>query len=223
MTREIKESDARPWIRRVRTTATYIVLVYIGLLVILFTAQGYLIFVPSTEVFVPPEYAAWNMQDVELTVGENSTHGWFVPANGDSRGAVLFSHGNAGNISHRVESIRIFRNLGLDTFIYDYGGYGKSTGSPSEQRCYADIRAAWRYLTESHGIPADQIILFGRSLGGGPTAQLATEVEAAAVILESTYTSIPDMARQQFPIFPVQLLARHRFDTLSKIADINVP
>ena len=121
--------------------------------------------------------------------------GWFVPASSGGP-TVLFFHGNAGNISHRLESIQIFHELGLNVLIFDYRGYGRSTGKPSEQGLYRDADAAWFYLTNIRGIDAKEIVLFGRSMGGAVATRLAAKTQPAAVIVESTFTSVPDMGRQ---------------------------
>lgn len=197
--------------------------VYVGFLVLVYVFQTRLIFFPTTEFTVSPATFQWAYEDVTLQVGDETTHGWFIPAPAASRGTILFSHGNAGNISDRIDTIDIFRGLGFDTLIYDYGGYGKSSGSPSEQRCYEDIRAMWGYLTVTRSIPPKRIILFGRSLGGGATAQLATEVTPALVVLESSFASVSKMAHKQFPFFPTELLVRHRFDNIHKVPLITVP
>ena len=202
---------------------TGVLLVYLGLAGVLYIFQARLIFFPTPDVIIPADLHRWGYEDVTLEVGHHRTAAWFIPAGRTSNGTILFSHGNAGNIGDRGESIRHFHEMDYNVFIYDDGGYGNSTGSPSEQRCYADIRAAWTHLTEERGIDAHDIVLFGRSLGAGPTAQLATEVDARAVILESTFTSIPDMAGEQFPIFPARLLVRHTFDNLSKVGEISAP
>jgi alpha-beta hydrolase superfamily lysophospholipase len=189
-------------------------LVYLG--------QGRVLFPATREIYRDPGEFGWAFQDVFLPVGGDQTHGWFLPLN-DSRGVVLFSHGNAGNIADRLESIGLLRELGFSVMAYDYGGYGKSTGDPSERRCYADIRAVWRYLTEARGIPPERIVLFGRSLGGAVTADLAKDVEPAAVVLESTFLSTRDVARDMFRWFPFAPFVTYRFETKNKIADFRAP
>src|SRR5690606_1028401 len=173
--------------------------------------------VPTVEIYRTPADAGWAYEDVLLDVNGETTHGWYVPAAGRSRGVVLFSHGNAGNIADRIESIGLLRGLGFDVFAYDYGGYGRSTDKPGETRIYADARAAWRYLTEERGIAPETILLFGRSLGAAPTCQLATEVTPGAVIIESAFLSIGAMAGELYPFLPARLPLRHRLDNASKI------
>jgi fermentation-respiration switch protein FrsA (DUF1100 family) len=149
-------------------------------------------------------------------------HGWWVPADPE-RAVLLFLHGNAGNISDRVESIQTFHDLGLSVFIFDYRGYGQSTGKPSEAGTYADAEAAWRYLTEERGIAADRIVVFGRSLGGAVACDVATRHRPRALILESTFTSIRDMARAAMPLLPVGPFLGTRYDSLSKVRKLSCP
>lgn len=210
--------------RLVQSILTITLGVYFGFLILIYIFQARLLFFPTTELAITPKAFQWNYEDVFLTLdNQETTHGWFIPTHKERKGTILLSHGNAGNIADRMDILDIYREMGFDTLIYDYGGYGKSSGSPSEQRSYRDIRAMWLYLIETRGIPQKEIILFGRSLGGGVTVQLATEVTPAAVVLESTFASVPQMAKHQFPIFPTQLLVRHRFDNLNKISRITVP
>lgn len=169
-----------------------------------------------------PGLFGWEFKEVLLPVNGELTHGWFIPLEG-ARGALLFSHGNAGNIADRLESISLLRDLGFSVLAYDYGGYGRSTGRPSEKRCYADIEAMWRYLLEAESIPEKKIVLFGRSLGGGATAHLAAHTLPAAVVLESTFLSLPEAAQDAYPLFPCGLILRHRFPNRENVKSIRVP
>jgi uncharacterized protein len=130
---------------------------------------------------------------------------WWIPA-GSPRGVLLFCHGNGGNISDRLDFIRMFNRLGLSTLIFDYRGYGKSEGRPSEQGTYRDAEAAWKYLVEERRTNPSKIIVFGRSLGGAVAARLAELHTLGALILESSFTSVRDVARDRFPwvwvVFP---------------------
>jgi uncharacterized protein len=123
---------------------------------------------------------------------------WWVPAP-SPRGAVLFCHGNGGNISDRLDFIRMFNCLGLSTLIFDYRGYGKSEGRPSEQGTYGDAEAAWTYLVEEGRINPGRIVVFGRSLGGAVAARVAGLHIPGALILESSFTSVRGAARDRFP------------------------
>ncbi len=184
--------------------------------------QHWIIFQATREIYRTPADAGWAYEEIMLDVGNERTHAWYIPIE-KARGVVLFSHGNAGNIADRLESMELLRRLGFSVMAYDYGGYGHSTGRPSEERCYADIRAAWRELTETRGIPPGQIVLFGRSLGGAVTADLAAGVLPAAVVLESTFLSVPDMAKALFPILPARWLVSIQFANKDKVSGIRVP
>ncbi len=205
-----------------RTTAGLVLLAPVLFVLMLTLFQRALLFPASPDVYRDPSTYGWAFEDVRLPVGAHETHAWYVPLEG-ARGTVIFSHGNAGNIADRLESMGLLRELGFSVLAYDYGGYGHSTGSPSEMRLYDDIRAAWRWLTLERGVPASEVVLFGRSLGGGPTVQLATEVQPAAVVLESTFTSVTDMARGLFPFLPVGWLVYDEFANVEKVADIAAP
>ena len=193
-----------------------------GVLLVSPMIENWMLFPATRDIYRDPSEFGWRFEDVWLDVGKERTHGWFIPFENE-RGTVLFSHGNAGNIADRLESIGLLRKLGFSVFAYDYGGYGRSPGSPSESRCCADVRAAWRYLTVTRRIPPGRILLFGRSLGGAVTADLAPDVAPAAVILESTFLSVPDVARALFPWLPVRWLVRSQFANKDKIGRISSP
>ena len=187
-------------------------------------AQTFLIFPATRAIYRTPASHPfnWEYEEFFVEVRGERTHGWFIPLE-NARATVLFSHGNAGNIADRLESIQLLRRLGFSVVAYDYGGYGKSTGRPSEKRVYADIEAVWVYVTEERGLAPGEIVLFGRSLGGAATAHLASRVRPKAVVLESTFTSIPDVVRDM-PLG--RILARgirHRFPNLERMPHIRVP
>ena len=189
----------------------------------LYAFQRSLLFPATREIDREPSLFGWAFEDVYLQLPSgDTTHAWWIPLE-RARGTVLFSHGNAGNIAGRLESIGLLRELGLSVFAYDYGGYGRSNGHPSETRVYEDIRASWRELTEKLGIPPEQIILFGRSLGAAPSAQLGTEVQAAGIVLESAFLSVPEVAKEIFPFLPVRWLVRDRFDNGAKVGQLKRP
>lgn len=202
--------------------ARIIVIVYLGLCLVMWSVQGSLLFPASQDMYRDPGARGIPFEDVRLDVDGETTHGWYAPLE-NARGVVLFSHGNAGNLSGRVDMIQRLQRFGFSVLAYDYGGYGYSTGSPSEQRCYADIRAMWSYLVDTRGVAPDEILLYGRSVGGGPTAQLATEVGEAAVILESAFLSTADVA-WDIPLYrPFLWLLRHKFKNKDKVADFGSP
>lgn len=196
---------------------------YVGLTVLVFLFQNRLLYFPTRRLVTTPAARGLAYETVDFEAADGvKLSGWFIRAE-SARGVVLFFHGNAGNISYRLDSIETFYRLGLSTFIIDYRGYGQSEGNPSEQGTYLDAEAAWRYLVEEREVPPDEIILFGRSLGGAVATRLAQSHRPALLILESTFTSVPDMAAGIYPFLPVRLLARIQYNTLERLPAINVP
>ena len=167
----------------------------------------------------------WGLQyeDVALqTSGGTRLHGWYIPHSNSDR-VLLFFHGNAGNISHRGESIAIFHRLGLNVFIIDYRGYGQSEGNPSETGLYDDARTAWQYLTGTKGFDKKDIIIFGRSLGGAVATNLAAEVQPGALIAESVFSSAKDMAAAAFPVISYIVPLRFQFNSEERIQQVTSP
>lgn len=178
---------------------------------------------PGREYVKVPTDVGLEYEEVRISTTDSVVlDGWFVPAD-KARGVVLFFHGNAGNISHRHDSIQIFNSLGLDVLIFDYRGYGQSTGTPSEPGTYLDSEAVWRYLVEERSIPPQNIILFGRSLGGAIAVHLASEQNPAALIVESTFTSVPDLAAELYPWLPVRSMSRFHYNALQKMRSVTCP
>lgn len=149
-------------------------------------------------------------------------HGWYVPHE-SPRAVVLFAHGNAGNLSHRADLLKSLHKLGVVVMIFDYRGYGRSGGSPTEAGILADARAARRWLAERAGVKESDIVLMGESLGGGVMVDLAAKDGARALVLENTFTSLADVASYHYPWLPVKLLMRTRLDSAAKIADYHGP
>ncbi|MEA3419030.1 MAG: alpha/beta hydrolase [Campylobacterota bacterium] len=191
--------------------------------VLVFLTQSSLVFFPMRSVDVTPKRIGLDFEEVRLETRDGvMLSSWFVPAK-EQRGVLLFCHGNAGNISHRLESIRIFHDLGLSVLIFDYRGYGQSEGSISEEGTYLDAEAAWEYLAEERHVDPSRIILFGRSIGGAVAARLAAKQQAGALILESSFTSITDLGAQVYPYLPIRLLSRYHYDTSSYLQQIDMP
>lgn len=197
--------------------------VYGGAVLLMYVFQDRLLYFPTEEHIGTPTHVGLSYEDVWLETNDGERlHAWWVPA-GAPRGTVLFCHGNAGNISGRLHSIDLFHRLSLNVLIFDYRGFGRSTGSPSEEGIYRDVEAAFRHTTEERGIPAEEIVLFGRSLGGAPAAWLAAREPAAALILESAFTSLPALAQELYPIFPARHLARSSFNTIDRLPEVEMP
>lgn len=198
-------------------------LCYLGLVALMALTQSRQLYLPVRSLATDPAAQGMPFEDVWLQTRDGvRLHAWMIPAEAE-RGVLLFLHGNAGNISHRMDSIRIFHELGLSVLILDYRGYGQSDGKPDEQGTYLDAHAAWDWLTTQRGIEADRILVFGRSLGSAVAAELATHVRPAAVILESAFTSLPDLVAGIMPWLPVRLLLRFDYNTLERAPLIESP
>ncbi|MBI3610911.1 MAG: alpha/beta hydrolase [Nitrospirae bacterium] len=182
------------------------------------------IFHPSREIEATPESVGLAYEDVYFKTADGvRLNGWFIPAPG-SPDVMIWFHGNAGNISHRVDNLRrVYDELGVSAFIFDYREYGRSEGSVSEAGTYRDAEAALDYLKSRTGLNADRMIYFGRSLGAAIAVELALKAPPRALILESPMTSIREMARKVMPYLPVGFLINTEYDSLSKIGRIHVP
>jgi len=197
---------------------------YAGLGGLLFGMQASLIYYPhlGRDIVETPAARGLFYEDVELRTSDGVTlSAWWVPAP-QPRGVVLLLHGNAGNISHRIEYLAMFHRLRYSTLIVDYRGYGLSTGEPSEEGTYRDAEACWAWL-EARGIAASDIVVFGESLGGGVATWIAERRTPRALVLASTFTSIPDLAEAIYPYLPVRLLSRIHYDSLARMPNISAP
>jgi fermentation-respiration switch protein FrsA (DUF1100 family) len=165
-------------------------------------------------------------EDVLLKASDGvELHGWFFPAGTNSARrqlALLFCHGNGGNISHRLDRCSVLLATGVNVFAFDYRGYGRSRGRPSEEGTYRDAQAAYAWLRKK-GFPGTNIIAYGESLGGGVAAELAARETVGGLVLQSTFTSVTDMGAELFPWLPVRWLGRIRYDTRSKLPRLHVP
>jgi alpha-beta hydrolase superfamily lysophospholipase len=174
------------------------------------------------EITQTPESLHWPYEDVWVDVAGGRTHGWWLPLE-NPKGTVLFSHGSGKNIAHYLDDAQYFRDNGFSVLLYDYGGYGQSTGDPSENRCYTDIRAMWKHLTQTLKIPENRIVLAGCSMGGGVTSDLAAHVKPGAVILESTFLSVPRAAADTMWWMPVLAMTRVQFRNIDKAPHFQSP
>jgi len=176
------------------------------------------IYFPLKEILSSPVTVGLPYEEIYFeTSDKKRLNSWFIP-NDKARFTVIFCHGNAGNISHRLEKILLLYRLGLNIFIFDYRGYGKSQGSPSESGLYKDAIAAYMYLTKERKISEDDIILYGESIGGAVAIDLAHKARVRALITEETFTSIKDMAKIAYPFLPYFIFSS-RFNCISKIKE----
>ena len=200
------------------------------LLAYLFVLLGMML-LENSLIFVPTKYpdGAWNppglkFEDAYFEAPDGTKlHGWYAPHE-QPRAVLLFAHGNGGNVTHRFDIVKqLHDRLGVSVMIFDYRGYGRSEGSPDEAGILADARAARAWLAQRAAVPESQIVLMGESLGGGVAVDLAARDGARGLILDSTFSSLPDVAAIHYPWAPVKLLMRTRLDSRAKIPDYHGP
>ena len=197
--------------------------VYALLVAFVYLTQDRIVYFPTSTLVTTPDDHGLDYEDLALVADDGvRLHAWFVPAP-DARATLLFFHGNGGNLSYRMDSLRIFHDLGLSVLILSYRGYGRSEGRPSEGGIQRDANAAWRHLREDRGFPAEEIVVFGRSLGAAVGAELAARERPGAVILESAFTSAADLAADVYPWLPVRWLIRYEYDVRGALRDIDAP
>ncbi len=202
-----------------------IIYIFIGL-VLLF---GYIKYIESRGIFFPlrdvettPSFLHIPFEDVYIKTEDNiKINGWFIPKEG-AKYTILFCHGNAGNIGNRLEKIILLREANVNIFIIDYRGYGKSQGRPTEQGLYLDAAAAYNYLLDKREIKAENIILYGESVGTAVIINLASTAKIAGLIAEGGFSTGRDMGREIYPFLP-SFVFSNKFDSLSKIKNINEP
>ena len=208
-------------------TVLYFVLVlagaYVAITALAYAFQQQLVFFPSSTMATDPGAAGLAYEEVSIDTEDGETlHNWWIPAE-EAVGTVVFFHGNAGNISGRVGTANFFHEHDMNVLLVSYRGYGRSTGSPSEEGLYYDADAAWQYLTEERDLAPASILVSGRSLGSAPATYLASRTAPGGLLLESPFTSLTDVGARAYPILPVRLLSRFEFDNAARIAQVNAP
>ena len=185
--------------------------------------QDRLVFFPYGHISLNPGNHNLDFDTFEIEVEEGvKVTGWIVETDSEAPW-VLHFHGNAGNISNRVDHLKFFSDLGYNGVVFDYRGYGESTGTPSESGLIADGLAVVNYLKDEKAVSPKKFFYFGESLGGGVAAAVAETVPPRALILKSTFTSVPDRADEIYPFLPNQWLAKNRFETKRRIQDFLFP
>jgi fermentation-respiration switch protein FrsA (DUF1100 family) len=180
------------------------------------------VFFPSRQMDVNPSVLGLHWEDVYFKTRDHLTlNGWLF-ANPYARSTIIFAHGNAGNMSDRLFKIQFFYDLGLNVFIFDYRGYGKSEGKPSEAGIYLDAQGAYDHLLSRGDVNMENIILYGASIGGAVAIDLATHRNAALLVVESSITNAQDMAHIHYPFVPSVFLSL-RFDSINKVKTLKVP
>lgn len=189
----------------------------------LYFKQPSFLYKPISDMPYTPEELALDYENVTLQTADGvKICAWYIPA-ANAKKTVLFCHGNGGNMMHRLDSINVFNEFGLNCFIFDYRGYGKSEGKPTEEGTYLDAQAAYYWLTNQKHIPPEKIIIFGRSLGGSIAAHLASKVKSASLIVESAFTSYVAIGAKFYPYMPIKWFARFKYNTLEYIKNVHCP
>lgn len=197
--------------------------IYVGVGLYLYFNQKNMIFFPKKNFDASPkEYnLQWENVDIRVSNKEN-IFGWYFPiADAKADKVVLFCHGNAGNISDRLPTVKFLVGLKINVFIFDYRGYGKSKGELSEVNVYGDARLGYHWLIHEKKFKPKDIFILGRSLGGAVAIDLAKDVECGGLIVESSFTSTMDLGKKMFPWFPIKSLTKYRFDSIDKIDLVN--
>ena len=183
---------------------------------------GRFIFYPETPHAGTPATVGLTYEDAWFPAADGARlHGWWVP--GPRAETVLWFHGNAGNISHRLDNLRLLHDhVGASVLLFDYRGYGRSAGRPTERGLYEDASGALAHLRSRPGVAHSPIIYFGRSLGAAVATELAVRAHPSGLILETPFTSVQDMAAEILPA-PLAALLPPSFDTLTRIARVRCP
>lgn len=196
---------------------------YVGILVLAMLFQEWLIYFPSRAYDMTPASTGLDFEDVRLVTADGVTiAAWFVPRQ-EARATVLFFHGNAGNNGDGVPEIKALHSMGCAVMMVDYRGYGQSSGRPNEAGTYLDAEAAWKFLTETRGVPQESIVVFGESIGGAVAIELATRHTPGALVVQSSFTRLTDIAAIHYPFLPVRWLLRNRYDSIDKVGRIPCP
>ena len=211
--------------RRAAWAVVSVAAVFGALLLMLLWLENRLVFLPDRVEQAWEEPPTADTEDVWLTTADGTrVHAWHLPHADPAAGAVLVSHGNGGNLSHRGVLMAALRKfLGRAVVCYDYPGYGRSDGTPSEAGCYAAGDAAYRWLTDAKKIPVSKVVLYGESLGGGVAVDQASRLDHEGLVLVFTFTSLPEAASSHYPFLPCRTLMANRFDNLAKIGKCHKP
>jgi len=198
--------------------------VCLGVVLLAMIFEDQLIFAPSKFPEGNWRPSGLNQEDARFQSADHTKlHGWYI-AHKNPRAFVVFCHGNAGNITHREHILRSLRDVvGVSVLIFDYRGYGRSEGKPNEAGILADARAARRWLAKRAGVVEKQIVLMGESLGGAVAVDLAADGGARGLILESTFTSLPDVAAYHYPWLPVRWFLHTKLNAAQSIKRYHGP
>jgi fermentation-respiration switch protein FrsA (DUF1100 family) len=185
--------------------------------------QGKLVWFPGPPPAGTPADHGLAYDELRLVAADGvAIHAWRVRNPTPARAVVIVCHGNAGNVESRIPLARAFLAMECDVVLFDYRGYGASSGAPTEEGTYLDAEAAWTWA-RSAGFAPERIVAYGESLGGAVAIELARRHPVAAVVVEDTFTSLRDMGARFYPWLPVGLVLRIRYDSIAKIGALGVP
>lgn len=208
---------------KLKSLVKRLAIAYILICVFMFVMQRNLMYVPATNINSPASYGLTDFSNITLVAGDGThVQTWYHAAK-ENYPTIIYFHGNGGNLSHRVKFFALLRDAGFGVLGLDYRGYGASEGSPSEEGLYHDARATINHAIKALSLSPEKIIIYGESLGTGVAVQMANEYKIAALILQSPFTSMTATSQYHYPWLPVRLLLKDRYDSMKKIANINVP
>lgn len=195
-----------------------VILLYVLATLMMYLMQRNFMYFPDKSMPVAP-----NSVEIARVIAKDGVkvQGWYVPPRDDAKPVIILFHGNAGHYGHRVYKANYYINAGYGILLAGYRGYGGNEGTPTEQGLYNDARAYMEWVRGRE--PERDFVLYGESIGSGPATQMAVEFDVAALVLETPFASLADAAASHYPIFPVNLLVKDRFDNEAKIAKINAP
>lgn len=221
-----RETPARSWRTRLRKPILVVGMTYAFVILLCLIFEDWLIYQPLTAKQYWGDKLDPRIEDVTATSADGTKlHAWWLPPTNPEAGAVLYCHGNGGNVSC-VGPFLLNLQSALDgdgALALDYPGYGKSEGSPTEMGCNQAADAFWDWLTQQQKIDGKRIVLLGESLGGGIVADLASRTRPRALVLLRTYATLPTVAKDRYSFLPAQWLMRTRFDSTSKLARVSCP
>jgi uncharacterized protein len=215
--------------RRLGFAFVFLCALYLAVCAYFWAFQREQMFKPEAQMQTNPARVGMQYETVKIPTGQGNDRGelnaWWIPAADAAAPTLLYFHGNARNMAYNVEHALRLHNMGYQLLLLDYRGYGASTGgAPAEAQLYEDAEAAWQYLIQQRRQDPHQIYLYGHSLGGALAINLTTHhPEAAGLIVESTFTSMQAMGERDFGFLPIRLLLNQHFDSLQKIAKIQIP
>ena len=212
--------------RVVRALLATVVCLYLLVAAVIWYGQTTILYHPRKTLSVTPADLGLTFDAVRLPLNGDRLAGWWVPSKLPNAATLLYLHGNAGNVSANADQVRRLADTGLSIFIFDYRGYGESTGGPPRERLvYEDAERAWTYLVRERRIQPSDVAIYGHSMGGAVAIDLASRhPDAGGLITESTFPSIVDAADGTlFTWLPLRLIVTERFDAASRIRSVRVP